>query len=166
MYVMKCLRMLVGTSRTHGTNYISVHDESQYTVQGETKMKLHLDANQVQRRQILSFRSCKVLLVALSCSCLGSIPVADSFAVRTPIPIGLEKHYRGNADNVEIRCRSSSISTTGDEAYYSPSFVPYGERSLQQQQQKVTLTRFLSHEVQEKPEVRLFFRRQRLLQLS
>jgi hypothetical protein len=119
-------------------------------------MEQHLcTTNQVrERQQLLSIRACMVLLVALSCSYIGSIPVAESFAVRTIA----RENLNSKADKVKISFRgssSSSISTTGDEAYYSPSFVQYGESSLQQQQQKVTLTRFLSHEVQERPEVRL-----------
>jgi hypothetical protein len=123
---------------------------------------LYTSTNQVrERQQLRAIRACMVLLVALSCSYIGSIPVAESFAVgRSSLTVARE-NLNSRADKVKISFRvsssSSSISTTGDEAYYSPSFVQYGERSLQQQQQKVTLTRFLSHEVQEKPEVGLIF---------
>jgi hypothetical protein len=91
------------------------------------------------------------MMLALSSS-FGRIPVAESFVPRTS---HVQENFRNNNNPCNVKNLRSSISTMGDEAYYSPSFAQYGERTLQQQQQKVALTRFLSHEVHENPEVRL-----------
>ncbi len=89
------------------------------------------------------------MVLALSSS-FGRIPVVESFVPTSHV----QENFRNNNNPCNVNNLRNSLSTMGDEAYYSPSFVQYGERTLQQQQQKVALTRFLSHEVHENPEVR------------